>query len=93
MSEVETNPIEDLVQSALDQNYTAASDIFNNLMGEKMAAALDQQKIGIADQIFNGAEPEEADFDDNEELEDDEDVEVTDEEIDDAVEDEDDDED
>ena len=77
MSEVETNPVEDLVQAAMDQNYTSATDIFSNLMGEKMAAALDQTKIALADQIFNGAESEE-DIDDEElDLElDDEDLEV-----------------
>jgi len=80
-TEVQTNPIEDLVQSATNKDYTSASDIFNNIMGEKMAAALDQMKIGIASQIYNGEEPEpevDDEFDvDEEDLEvEDEDAEV-----------------
>ena len=81
MSEVETNPVEDLVQAAMSQDYTAASDIFSNIMGEKMSDALDQQKIALANQIYNGEEPEEElDIDDiadetDEELEDDDELE------------------
>lgn len=79
MSEVETNPVEDLVQAAMSQDYTAASDIFSNIMGEKMSDALDQQKIALANQIYNGVEPEE-EIDDivdetDEELEDDDELE------------------
>ena len=74
-TEVQSNPIEDLIQSALAQNYTAATDIFNDTIGQKMQAALEQEKIGIADQIFNGAEPEEFTDEDAEEfIEDDEDI-------------------
>lgn len=62
-NEIERNPIEDLIQSALTQDYTAATDIFNDTIGQKMQAALEQEKIGISDQIFNGAEPEEDDID------------------------------
>lgn len=81
MSEVETNSVEDLVQAAMSQDYTAASDIFSNIMGEKMSDALDQQKIALANQIYNGEEPEEElDIDDiadetDEELEDDDELE------------------
>lgn len=64
MSEVETNPVEDLVQAATSQNYTAAAEIFNDVIGQKMQAALDQEKIAVANQIYNGIEPEE--FDDEE---------------------------
>ena len=74
-TEVQSNPIEDLIQSALAQNYTAATDIFNDTIGQKMQAALEQEKIGIADQIFNGVEPEEFTDEDAEEfIEDDEDI-------------------
>lgn len=76
MSEETTNPIEDLVQAALDQNYTAAADIFGNVMGEKMSTALEQEKIAVAGQIYNGEEPEE-------------DIELSDEELEDALEDDD----
>lgn len=54
MSEVEANPIEDLVQAALDKNYTAATEIFNDQIGIKMQSALEQEKMGIASQIYAG---------------------------------------
>jgi len=73
-TEVQSNPIEDLIQSALTQNYAAATDIFNDTIGQKMQAALEQEKIGIADQIFNGAEPEEITDEDDEESTEDEDI-------------------
>ena len=76
-TEVEVNPIENLVQAALDQNYTAATDIFNDVIGQKMQYALDQEKIAIAGRIYNGEEPE-----DEEDLElDDEDLELDDEDL------------
>ena len=79
MSEVETPSVQDLIQAALNQDYNHANDVFGNLMGEKMSDALEQEKIAIANQIYNGEEPEE-DIDDiadetDEELEDDDELE------------------
>jgi len=90
-TEVATNPIEDLIQATLDQNYTAATEIFNDQIGLKMQDALEQEKMGIASQIYAGhsaeggpedddyvvPEDEELDLDiDDEDLEVDEDEEV-----------------
>lgn len=69
--------IEDLIQHALDQDYNKAGEVFGNLMGQKIGDALDQQKIALADQIYNGVEPVD---DDEIEQEDDTDIEDTDEE-------------
>ena len=79
MSEVETPSVQDLIQAALNQDYNHANDVFGNLMGEKMSDALEQEKIAVANQIYNGVEPEE-DIDDiadetDEELEDDDELE------------------
>lgn len=79
MSEVEIPSVQDLIQAALNQDYNHANDVFGNLMGEKMSDALEQEKIAIANQIYNGEEPEE-DIDDiadetDEELEDDDELE------------------
>jgi len=86
MSEVETTPIEDLIDAAYQKNYTAATEIFNDAIGQKMQDALDQQKLALADQIFNGVDPvdpELDDYDTDNELEDpDEDADLSDEEID-----------
>tara|TARA_R110000772_G_scaffold262601_1_gene381696 strand:+ start:2084 stop:2380 length:297 start_codon:yes stop_codon:yes gene_type:complete len=78
--EVETNTAYDLIQAALNQNYTAATEIFNDQIGQRMASALDQEKINIASQIYNSGEDAVAQQDDA--ADDDEDIEISDEEID-----------
>lgn len=60
--EVETNPINDLVQAAMNQDYTTANEIFNDMMSDKVSDALDQEKIAIANQLYNGGEPEDDDY-------------------------------
>ena len=77
--EQQTNPIEDLVQAAMNQDYTAASDIFSDVMGEKMADALEQQKIAVASSIYGDDEIDEEDLEDDIEI-DDEDLEFEDDE-------------
>ena len=60
MSEVaEANPIQDLIQNTIDQNYTNANGNFADIMTLKLNDVLDQEKIRLADQIYNGIEPEE----------------------------------
>ena len=57
MSEVqETNPIEDLIQYSIDKNYTQATKSFNDVMTIKLNDLLDQEKIRMADQVYNGVE-------------------------------------
>ena len=57
MSEVqETNPIEDLIQYSIDKNYTQANQSFGDVMTIKLNDLLDQEKIRMADQVYNGAE-------------------------------------
>ena len=51
--------IQDLIQHALNQDYNKAGQVFGDVMGEKIVDALDQEKIAIANQIYNGGEPEE----------------------------------
>ena len=58
----EENPLADLVKSSLDKDYNKANEIFNDVMTVKLADVLDQTKIKLAGQIYNG-EP------DDEELE------------------------
>ena len=88
MSEVEeletpkTNNIEDLINTVTTQDFSKAGPTFAEIMQGKMADALEQEKISVADQVFNNAEPEDEDISDEEvaELDD-----VSDEEIDDAI--------
>lgn len=59
--------------------YTKATEIFNDMLMQRVDDALEQEKIGLANTTFNGVDSEE------EQLEldlDDEDIDVTDDEID-----------
>lgn len=77
--------INDLIKSALDQDYNKANQVFGDLMGEKIDDALDQEKAKIASQIYGDGEPEEdlVDDEDLEDLIDDEDLEGIEDELDD----------
>ena len=56
--------IQDLIQHALDQNYNKASEVFGDIMTLKVNDIMDQEKIKLASQIYNGAEEVEASDDD-----------------------------
>ena len=56
----EDNPLRDLVQHSLDQDYNKANKIFNDVISVKLNDVLDQEKIKLADQLYNG-QPAEAD--------------------------------
>lgn len=62
------NHIQDLIKSALDKDYNNANKTFGEVMTIKMSDLLDQEKIKMADQVYNGAEEEEEEID-TEELE------------------------
>jgi hypothetical protein len=51
----------DMIDFAHAQEYNKATDIFNDVIGQKMTDALDQQKVVVANKIFNDVEPEELD--------------------------------
>ena len=48
--------VADMIDLAYAQDFNKANTIFNDMMGDKMSAALDQEKIAVADQIFNDQE-------------------------------------
>ena len=77
---------EDLVDAMYTQNYTAATEIFNDMISQKMNDALEQEKVSVASQIFNGEEPEDDDYDLGDEVDqqDDADLELEEEDIDDG---------
>ena len=70
--------IEDLINNVVDQDFSKAAPTFAEIMKSKMDDALEQEKIAVADQIFNGHEADE-----EESMEDDDDI--TDEDLDDAI--------
>ena len=51
--------IKDLIQHALDQDYNKASEVFGQVMSIKTQEVLDQAKVKLAGQIYNGEEAEE----------------------------------
>ena len=62
MSETqETNPVQDLIQYSLDQDFNKAGKAFGEIMTVKLNDLLDQEKIKVSNQIYNGVEdgPEE----------------------------------
>ncbi len=69
VSEVETQEPEgmataqELIQQALDQDYNKANKTFGDMMTIKLDDLLDQEKIRLADQIFNGASDDDNDDD------------------------------
>lgn len=82
VAETEVNPIENLINTVADQDFSKAGPTFAEIMQSKIADALEQEKIAVANQTFNNAEPEDEDVSDEEaeELDD-----ISDEEIDDAI--------
>lgn len=68
--------IEDLINSVMDQDFAKAGPMFSELMQQKLADSLDQEKIKVAGVVFN----DEEDFEDLEEISDEEIAEIVDEE-------------
>ena len=62
-NEQDENPIKDLIKASLDKDYNHANKIFGEVMTIKMSDLLDQEKIKLADQIYNQV-PEEEKTDD-----------------------------
>ena len=60
-TENEANPMAALVQHALDQDYNNANKVFGDIMGTRINDVLDQEKIKLSNQVYNGVEPEEGD--------------------------------
>jgi len=58
-TENEVNPMAALVQHALDQDYNNANKVFGDIMGTRINDVLDQEKIKLSNQVYNGIEPEE----------------------------------
>jgi hypothetical protein len=82
-TENETNPIQDLIKASLQKDYNNANKIFGEVMTIKMSDLLDQEKVKMADQVYNGVEeePEEdPELNDEEESEEDSESEETEEE-------------
>jgi hypothetical protein len=56
--------VEDLINHITDENYSKAEVTLNDLLADRMSDALEQEKIAVASQIYNGVEPDDEEFDD-----------------------------
>lgn len=56
-----------MIDAIVDQDFATAAPTFNEILAAKMNDALDQEKINVANQMFNGAE---ADLDEDDPSED-----------------------
>jgi len=74
MDDENRSKIEDMIDKAYQADYNAANDIMNGLLQQKQSDALDQAKISMANQVYNGLtdEPEDGDEDFDMELSDEE---------------------
>ena len=63
--ENEENPLAGLVQAALDKDYNKANEIFGDAISVKLSDIMDQERVKIAGQMFNG-DPEDEDPEDEE---------------------------
>lgn len=64
--------IEDLIASSTEKDFVSSDKIFAELMQGKIDTAIEQEKIRVAGEIYNGLEPEdmeqlELDLEDEEE--------------------------
>tara|TARA_Y100001934_G_scaffold214809_1_gene254509 strand:- start:328 stop:639 length:312 start_codon:yes stop_codon:yes gene_type:complete len=51
--------IEQLIQQANDKDFANANNTFVDIMNQKLADTLEQEKIKVSGQIYNGLESEE----------------------------------
>lgn len=56
--------IKDMISQALDQDFNQANRTFADVMTIKMSDLLDQEQVRLADQIYNGVEPDDEDEED-----------------------------
>ena len=57
--EVEVNPMQTFVDDILTKNFSGAQTTFNDMLGAKLTDALDAEKVSLAQQVYNGEEPDE----------------------------------
>jgi len=58
--EVEVNPISELIGSIEDKDFVKSNDIFNNMISDRLSTALDNERIAIANRLYNNAPEAEA---------------------------------
>ena len=69
-AEVEVDPISELVGSIEAKDYVAASNTFNDILGQRLQDALETEKVAIADTLYNDTPSDTTDEISDEEIED-----------------------
>jgi len=64
-----TATIGDMIDFSTNGDFNKANNIFNDIMAGRIQTALDQEKVALANQVYNGADEEQLELP----LEDDED--------------------
>ena len=73
--------IDDLINYSMNQQPTRFASAFDDIMGQKAVAAIDDMRISVAQSMF-AAEEDDIDTDDDFDLEDDDDLDLNDEDLD-----------
>lgn len=73
--------IDDLINYSMNQQPTRFASAFDDIMGQKAVAAIDDMRISVAQSMF-AAEEDDVDTDDDFDLEDDDDLDLDDEDLD-----------
>lgn len=77
--------IEDLINAAIEKDYSLANDKFAEVMSGKISGALEQEKMAVANSIYGeNIEDHDTELENEEDLEDD--IELDDEDIEDHLE-------
>ena len=69
-AEVEVDPISELIGSIEAKDYVAASNTFNDILGERLQDALETEKVAIADTLYNDTPPDTTDEISDEDIQD-----------------------
>ena len=60
--------VTDFLDQVISQDYASAAPTFKDIMGDVMSRSLEQEKVKVAGQIFNGVDAEERTDNDQYEL-------------------------
>ena len=55
IEEPEVNPISELIGSIEDKDFVKSNDIFNSMISNRLTTALDNERIAIANRLYNDA--------------------------------------
>ncbi len=66
--EVETNPVSDLINSIENKDYVTSANIFNDIVGSRLQTALEDEKVAIANKLYNDTPEDTTDEISDEEL-------------------------